>query len=145
AQHSGEAALAFRDVAINHADNDAGIFAAQLYLEAVNVPGSRAEPPRPKCFNEMAEVVPVVHVLYGKGQKIEDNKEQCELLTRIQFDIKRLKAQKVVELADQQQEKGNLKEALDNYKTGADQYLSLWREYCEEPLSKGEKPKQCEK
>ncbi|MFO7180521.1 MAG: tetratricopeptide repeat protein, partial [Pseudomonadota bacterium] len=30
AQHWGEAALAFRDVAINHADKDAGIFAAQL-------------------------------------------------------------------------------------------------------------------
>ncbi|HLV65442.1 MAG TPA: tetratricopeptide repeat protein [Polyangiaceae bacterium] len=145
AQHWGEAALAFRDVAINHADKDAGIFAAQLYLEAVNVLGSRAEPPRPKCFDEMAEDVPVFLDLYCKGQKFEDNKEQCELLTRIQFDIKRLKAQKVVELADQQQEKGNLKEALDNYKTGAEQYLSLWREYCEEPLSKGEKPKQCEK
>nr|PZN28744.1 MAG: hypothetical protein DIU78_01935 [Pseudomonadota bacterium] len=93
----------------------------------------------------MAEDVPVFLDLYCKGQKFEDNKEQCELLTRIQFDIKRLKAQKVVELADQQQDKGNLKDALDNYKTGAEQYLALWREYCEEPLSKGERPKQCEK
>ena len=33
AQHWEEAALAFRDVAINHADKDAGIFAAQLYLD----------------------------------------------------------------------------------------------------------------
>jgi hypothetical protein len=89
--------------------------------------------------------VPTFLELYCKGQKFEDNKEQCETLTRIQFDIMRLKAQKMVELADSQQEKGNARESLDNYKKGGDAYLELWRKYCEEPLSKGEKPKQCEK
>src|SRR6188768_161030 len=145
AQHWEEAALAFREVAINHSDKDAGIFAAQLYLESINVLGSRAEPPRPTCFDDMGKDVPVFLELYCKGQKYEDNKEQCETLTRIQFDIQRLKAQKIVELADGQQEKGQYRESLDNYKKGADAYLELWRGYCEEPLSKGEHPKQCEK
>ncbi|HET9953341.1 MAG TPA: tetratricopeptide repeat protein [Polyangiaceae bacterium] len=145
AQHWEEAAMAFRDVALNHADKDSGIFAAQLYLESVNVLGSRAEPPRPACFDDMARDVPQFLELYCKGQKLEDNKEQCELLTRIQFDIQRLKAQKIVELADSQAEKGNVKESNDNYRKGAESYLELWRGYCEEPLSKGEKPKQCEK
>jgi TolA-binding protein len=145
AQHWEEAAIAFREVAINHADKDAGIFAAQLYLEAVNVLGSRAEPPRPACFDDMGKDVPTFLELYCKGAKAEDNKEQCEVLTRIQFDIARLKAQKTVELADSQQEKGQYRDSLDSYKKGADAYLELWRGYCEEPLSKGEKPKQCEK
>jgi TolA-binding protein len=145
AQHWEEAALAFREVAINHSDKDAGIFAAQLYLESINVLGSRAEPPRPTCFDDMGKDVPTFLELYCKGQKYEDNKEQCETLTRIQFDIQRLKAQKMIELADGQQEKGSYRESLDNYKKGADAYLELWRQYCEEPLSKGEKPKQCEK
>jgi TolA-binding protein len=145
AQHWEEAALAFREVAINHSDKDAGLFAAQLYLESVNVLGSRAEPPRPSCFDEMGKDVPTFIELYCKGAKAEDNKEQCETLTRIQFDIQRLKAQKIVELADGQQDKGSYRESLDNYKKGADAYLELWRGYCEEPLSKGEKPKQCEK
>ena len=145
AQHWEEAALAFREVAINHSDKDAGIFAAQLYLESINVLGSRAEPPRPSCFDDMGKDVPTFLELYCKGQKYEDNKEQCETLTRIQFDIQRLKAQKQIELADSQQEKGSYRESLDNYKKGADAYLELWRQYCEEPLSKGEKPKQCEK
>jgi TolA-binding protein len=144
-QHWEEAALAFRDVAINHADKDAGIFAAQLYLESVNVLGSRAEPPRPSCFDDMAKDVPVFLELYCKGSKFEDNKEQCESLTRIQFDIMRLKAQKLVEKGDNLSEKGNYKEGLDTYKKGAEAYLDLWRTYCEGPLSKGEKPKQCEK
>jgi TolA-binding protein len=145
AQHWAEAAIAFRDVALNHSDKDAAIFASQLYLEAVNVLGARAEPPRPACFDDMARDVPAFIELYCKGQKAEDNKEQCELLTRIQFDIQRLKSQKIVELADSQAEKGNSKESLDNYRKGAEAYLQLWRGYCEEPLGKGEKPKQCEK
>jgi tetratricopeptide (TPR) repeat protein len=146
AQHWEEAALAFRDVAINHPDKDAGIFAAQLYLESINVLGSRAEPPRPECFDDMSKDVPVFIELYCKGPKAtEENKEQCETLGRIQFDIQRLKAQKIVERADQQQEKGQFREALDNYKKGADAYLELWRGYCEAPLSKGEKIKQCER
>jgi tetratricopeptide (TPR) repeat protein len=143
--HWEEAALAFREVAINHSDKDAGIFAAQLYLEAVNVLGSRAEPPRPSCFDDMGKDVPTFIELYCKGQKGEDNKEQCEIFNRIQFDIARLKAQKIIELADGQQDKGQYRESLDNYKKGADAYLELWRKYCEEPLSKGEKPKQCER
>ena len=145
AQHWEEAAIAFRDVAINHADRDAGIYAAQLYLEAINVLGSRAEPPRPECFDEMGKDVPTFLELYCKGSKAEDNKEQCETLNRIQFDIRRLKAQKLVELADSQQDKGDYKNSLDSYKKGADAYLDLWRSYCEEPLGKGEHPKQCEK
>lgn len=144
AQHWEEAALAFRDIAINYPKNDAGIFAAQLYLEAVNVLGSKAEPPRPTCFDDMAADVPVFLENYCKGSGLEDNKEQCELLTRIQFDVKRLAAQKKVELADTQADKGDYKSALENYKAGGDAYLEIWRGYCEGPLSEGKVVKQCE-
>jgi len=144
AQHWEEAALGFRDIALNHSDKDAGIFAAQLYLEAMNVLGAKAEPPRPSCFDDMGKDVPRFLENYCKGDKFEDNKDQCELLTRIKFDIQRLAAQKKVELADSQADKGNYSQALDNYKDGADAYLEIWRTYCEGPLSKGEKPKQCE-
>ena len=145
AQHWEEAALAFRDVAINHAEDDAGIFAAQLYLETVNVLGSKTEPPRPACFDAMANDVPTFIKLFCDGKKAEDNKEQCDLLQRIQLDVMRLRAEKLVELADSQADKGNSREALDNYKKGADAYLEIWRKWCEGPMANGEKPKQCER
>ncbi len=85
----------------------------------------------PECFDDMAKDVPVFLELYCKGNKFEDNKESCETLTRIQFDIQRLRAQKIVERADQQLDKGQAREAVDNYKKGADAYLDLWRGYCE--------------
>jgi len=144
AQHWEEAALGFRDVALNHPTHDAGIFAAQLYLEALNVLGAKAEPPRPQCFDQMAADVPKFLENFCKGADFEENKEQCELLTRIQFDVKRLAAQKRVELADSQAEKGNFRQALENYKAGGDSYLAIWREYCEAPMAAGEAPKQCE-
>ena len=133
AQHWEEAAIAFRDVALNHADADAGIYAAQLYLESVNVLGSKSEPPRPECFDDMAADVPAFLELFCSGQKYEDNKEQCDLLTRIQCDVRRLAAEKTVEKAD-----GGGANALELYKKGGDAYLALWKEYGEEAILKGE-------
>jgi len=144
AQHWEEAALGFRDIALNYPKHDSGIFAAQLYLEAVNVLGAKADPPRPTCFDDMSADVPKFLENFCKGDSFEENKEQCELLTRIQFDVKRLSAQKKVELADKQAEAGNYREALENYKSGGDAYLGLWKGYCEGPMSEGKGGKQCE-
>src|SRR5690606_33227115 len=58
-QHWEEAALAFRDIAVNHAEHESAVFASQLYLESVNVLGSKAEPPRPTCFDAMGSGVPL--------------------------------------------------------------------------------------
>ncbi len=145
AQHWEEAALGFRDIALHYSDKDAGIFAAQLYLEAINVLGSKTEPPRPTCYTDMANDVPAFIELYCKGAKAEDNKEQCQQLTNIQFDVKRLRAEKIVELADDQQEKGKVADSVENYRKGAEAYRELWSTYCEGPLSRGEKLPQCDR
>jgi len=146
AQHWEEAALGFRDIALNHSNKDAGIYAAQLYLEAINVLGSKTEPPRPQCFTDMANDVPAFLELYCKDKKAEDNKDQCQLLTSIQFDVMRLKAEAIVKTADDQQDAGTKgMESVDNYRKGAEAYRDLWLKYCEGPLSNKEKPAQCSK
>jgi tetratricopeptide (TPR) repeat protein len=137
AQHWEEAAIAFRDVAIKNHDSDAAGYAANLYLESLNVLGAHSEPPRPTCFEDMANDVPVFIELFCQGSKANDNKEQCDLLARIQCDIRRLHAQKIVELADGMADKGQ-DGALDKYKEGGDAYMELWRTYGEEQLAKGE-------
>ncbi len=143
AQRWEEAALGFRDIALNHSNKDAGIYAAQLYLEAINVLGSKTEPPRPTCYDDMANDVPLFLELYCKDKKFEDNKDQCQLLTNIQFDVMRLRAEKIVELADSQQDQKKGVEAVDNYRKGAEAYRDLWMKYCEGPLSNKETPPQC--
>lgn len=132
AQHWEEAALGFRDIALNHADHDSSIFAAQLYLESVNVLGSKSEPPKPQCYSDMADDVPAFLELFCGDDKYEDNKEQCDLLTRIQCDVKRLKAEKMVEVAD-----NGGADSLEKYKEAGDAYIDIWRTYGEQQLSAG--------
>lgn len=134
AQHWEEAAIAFRDIALNHSNNDAGIYAAQLYLESLNVLGSKSEPAKPSCFDDMANDVPAFLELYCTGGKAEDNKEQCDLLTRIQCDVRRLAAQKTVELADSGKAGSG---TIELYKKGGDSYMELWKIYGEKQLAAG--------
>lgn len=132
AQHWEEAALAFRDVALNYADKDVGIYASQLYLESLNVLGANMDPPRPACYDDMANDVPKFLELYCKDPgKAKDNAEQCGILTRIQRDIERLRAEKLVEKAD----KGG-PDALKDYEKGALAYMDLWKKYGEPACEK---------
>jgi tetratricopeptide (TPR) repeat protein len=133
AQHWAEAAIAFRDIALNYKDQDAAIYAGQLYLEAVNVLGSKNDPPKPACFEEMSKDVPKFIENFCSPDKYAEEKENCDLLTRIQCDIRRLAAEKTVELAD-----GGGDQSLELYKKGGDSYIQIWRDYGEGPLAKGE-------
>jgi tetratricopeptide (TPR) repeat protein len=139
AQHWEEAATAFRDIAMNHADKDVGIYASQLYLESVNVLGSHSKPPRIACFTDMANDVPKFLDLYCTGDKLAKNQDQCTTLTKIQCDIQRLKAQKIIEKAD-----GGDTNALALYEEGAKTYLDMWHKYGETPL-RANQPMQCDK
>jgi hypothetical protein len=78
AQHWDEAAIAFRDVALNHSDHDSATYAAQLYLESLNVLGSKSKTPKPACYEDMGEDVPAFLELFCGEGKYENNKEQCE-------------------------------------------------------------------
>lgn len=139
AQHWEEASAAFKDIAMNYPDLDSGIYAAQLYLEALNILGSTSDPPKPACFDEMGESVPKFLELYCSGSKASQNPDQCTMLTKIQCDIQRLKAQKTVELASKSG--GN---ALRLYEDAANTYLSIWKTYGETPMEAGNKA-QCDK
>jgi TolA-binding protein len=126
AQHWEEAALGFRDVAINHADKDAAIYASQLYLESLNILGSSLEPAHPSCYDDMAADVPkFIESFCQKGK--EKDAEQCGTLIRIQRDIERLRAEKLVEAAG----KGGA-DAPRQFEKAANQYMDMWRKYSED-------------
>lgn len=126
AQHWDEAALAFREVAMSHADKEVGVYAAQLYLESLNIMGSSLEVTKPSCYDDMAADVPKFIDLYCKGGKEKDNAEQCGILFRIQRDIERLRAEELVKAAD----KGG-PNAIQQYEKAAGLYMELWSKYGE--------------
>jgi TolA-binding protein len=127
AQHWEEAALAFREVAMSHADKDVGIYASQFYLESLNVLGSSIEPTRPSCYDDMAADVPKFIELYCQGDKQKQNAEQCGTLLRIQRDIERLRAEELVKAAD----RGGA-DAAKQYEKAATAYLEMWKKYSEQ-------------
>ncbi|HEY1955258.1 MAG TPA: hypothetical protein VGH28_06590 [Polyangiaceae bacterium] len=144
AQHWEESAAAFLDVAVNNSDRDAGIYAAQLYLESVNVMASHdsaiTSNPAGKrigCYDDMATNVPKFLELYCSADKIKKNEEQCGILNRIQVDILRLKAEATVKKADAQ---NGSTESLREYENAGTQYLDLYRKYCETPIRNGLQP-----
>jgi len=134
AQHWEEAAAGFRDIAMNNAAHTDGIYAAQLYLESVNVLGSNFQ--RTSCFDDMEQDVPKFIDLYCQGNKAQKNAEQCTMLNKIQVDILRLRAQKNVERAD----KEGGREALGLYEKGGAAYFEMFRRYCQDPVTNGQPP-----
>jgi len=142
AQHWEEAAIAFRHVALEHASHEAGIYAAQLYLEALNVLATRAEPPRASCIDDMARDVPKLSALYCKSSRKDVDAEQCEVLARVAIGVERTRLEQLVRRADALPSGSSAAIAL--YTQAGDGYLALWRGHCEGPLAKGEKPKQCD-
>ncbi len=123
ANHFGEAAVAFRAIAVDHADIDTGLHASQLFLESLNVLGSNAEPARTTCYDVMARDVPVLIGLYCDDRSRPVGSERsstCALLRKIQRDLDRLEAQKLVQRADKV-----LGGDTALYEQGGDAYLLL--------------------
>ncbi len=139
AQHWEEAAACFKEIALDDSDNDSAPYAAQLYLESVNVLTFHGLPNRATCLDDMITDVPKFLDLFCSGDKAAKNEDTCTLLTKVQCDIQRLRAQKIVEEADKG---GN--NALELFEKGAKAYFELWETYGAKPLRNNQVP-QCEK
>lgn len=139
AQHWEEAGACFKEIAYDHPDNDDAVYAAQLYLESINVLTFHGMPNRNTCIDDMITDVPKFIDMFCQGDKASKNEEVCTILTKVQCDIQRLRAQRIVEEADKG---GN--NALQLFEKGARAYFDLWDKYGATPL-KNNQPPQCEK
>lgn len=139
AQHWEEAGACFKEIAYDHPDNDDAVYAAQLYLESINVLTFHGMPNRNTCIDDMIGDVPKFIDMFCQGDKAAKNEEVCTILTKVQCDIQRLRAQRIVEEANKG---GN--NALALFEKGARAYIDLWDKYGATPL-KNNQPPQCEK
>jgi tetratricopeptide (TPR) repeat protein len=130
-----ESGAAFKDIALNHSDLDVGVYASALYLESLNILGTQMDPPRASCFDEMGEAVPKFITLYCDGGKAAKNADTCAMLTSVQIDILRLKAEALLKQAQ-----GATSNAARLYEAAAVAYLDLWKKYGEAPMEAGKKP-----
>ncbi|MBN2802016.1 MAG: tetratricopeptide repeat protein [Deltaproteobacteria bacterium] len=54
-----EAAVLFKDIALNNSDDELGVYAANLYLDSLNALGSMIKEPIPSCYDDLASIVDV--------------------------------------------------------------------------------------
>ena len=130
---------------MNHADKDVGIYAAQLYLESLNVLGSTRRAAAPELLRRHgARTCRSSSSSTARATRPTENTEQCDLLTRIQCDIQRLKAQKLGR-ARRQQAKAARTARSSIYEKGGDAYIELWRDVLRGARSSKGEASQCEK
>ena len=112
-----EAAVLFKDIAFNHKDSDLSVFAANLYLDSLNVLGTYSEPARPACYDDMNDDIEPLYKLYCSEDQREDNDELCEVLEQLRCDLLRKKAESL--------------QATKQFKGAAQLYVRIFRKYSE--------------
>ncbi|XXX71973.1 hypothetical protein WMF30_30435 [Sorangium sp. So ce134] len=125
ANHFAEAGAIFRGVARAGSNHKLTIYAAQLYLESVNVIGSQAEPPRTACYDEMAAAVPALHASLCGSRPKPENEEFCSMLTRIEMDIARQGPDKLIIQADRGEG-----DTASLYRQAGEAYMAIFDRRC---------------
>lgn len=94
ANHYEEAALIFKDIATNHRASDLSVYAANLYLDSLNVLGTHRQPRRTACYDEIEQSIePMFGSFCGTPENLEANSELCDVLQQLRCDILRKKAE----------------------------------------------------
>lgn len=90
-----EASVIFKDIAYHHKNSDLAEYAANLYLDSLNVLASlRPDDLRPQCYDQMAVNVPEIHELYCATTEAKSEHDGlCGPLEQLRCDIQRKKAE----------------------------------------------------
>ncbi|MBN1655521.1 MAG: tetratricopeptide repeat protein [Deltaproteobacteria bacterium] len=116
--HFEEAAVLFKDIAFNHPQSDLAVYAANLYLDSLNVLGTYSEPKRPACFDDMNESIEPLFVIYCKTEEQKEaHGELCDVVEQLRCDLLRKKAETLQE--------------TEAYKKAASVYVTIFRKYQE--------------
>lgn len=114
-----EAAVIFKDIAYNHKDSELSEYAANLYLDSLNVLASMRENDlRPQCYDQMAVAVPELHTIYCSSDTLKsEHAGLCDPLEQLRCDIQRKKAE--------------AHQAKQEFRDAAYTYVNIFRKYQE--------------
>lgn len=89
-----EAAVLFKDIAWNHRDSELAEYAANLYLDSLNVLGSQREPNRPECLREIESSIDPLNGFYCSTPDARDeHPDLCGVLTTLKCNVMRKTAE----------------------------------------------------
>ncbi|MDH5492369.1 MAG: tetratricopeptide repeat protein, partial [Myxococcales bacterium] len=118
AHHYEEAAHLFRDIATNHRDSDLAEYAANLYLDTLNLMATRREPKRHQCLDELKDNIQPLYTSYCPTEEArEEFEDLCTVLQQLRCDVQR-------KLAESYQEQ-------EQWRRAATTYVDIARNYSE--------------
>ena len=116
ANHYQEAAVLFKDIAWNHRDHELAEYAANLYLDSLNVMGSQLEPNRTECLMDLEQAIDPLNGFYcATPEARDDHPDLCGVLTTLKCNVLRKQAEAF----------GN----NDQHKRAAAQYVRIFRRH----------------
>jgi tetratricopeptide (TPR) repeat protein len=116
--HFEQASVLFKDIAFNYPTSELAVFAANLYLDSLNVIGTYSEPARPACYDEMNDNIEPLYGLYCKTDEAKEaHSDLCDTLEQLRCDLLRKKAEAL--------------QASNEYKKAAQLYVRVFRQYRE--------------
>jgi tetratricopeptide (TPR) repeat protein len=84
----------FRDIAFNHKDSELAEYAANLYLDCLNVLGTQIAQPRVACVHELsASIDPMSASFCGTEQLTDEHPDLCGTLGNLQCQVRRKEAE----------------------------------------------------
>lgn len=111
-----EAAVLFKDLAVNHSNDEVAVYAANLYLDSLNAMGSLIEQPRPSCYDDLAAAVDIfIDSSKKPGVDLMKDEEFATQVKSLKVGVLRKKAES---LKDRKR-----------FKESANVYLTIYREY----------------
>ena len=106
-----EAAILFRDIAYNHRDSEYAEYAANLYLDCLNIIGTRRTPNVPECVDEIEANIEPMSQLYCTAESDRSRyQDLCPVLENLTCQVKRKRAEAL-------QSTGRFREAAQAYIT----------------------------
>ena len=89
-----EAAVLFRDIAFNHKESELSEYAANLYLDCLNILGTQLGEPRVACVQELsAQIDPMAASFCGTEQLADQHPDLCGTLGTLQCQVRRQEAE----------------------------------------------------
>lgn len=116
AKRFAEAGPLFEAVALEHPEQEVGIFAAQLSLECMNLVGTDS------CFQRIGASTLKYRELYCTGAGATKYEEACGVFQRITADVARHEAEQLVSRADATRGEA----ARRKYVAAGDAYAAIW-------------------
>ena len=117
--HFEEAAVLFKDIAFNHKDSELSEYAANLYLDCLNIMGTQRSQPKTACVQELGSTIdPMTSTFCGSENLRDEHPDICGTLETLQCQVRRKQAEAY--------------EGSKHYKEAAATYVRIFKQNKEE-------------